>query len=277
MATMTAGEKSPDWQQAARIAIFVFAMVLYLTPLVSAALFGFTLPGKGFTLESLLPTLSEPEFWPAVLQTLELAVLTSLSSLALLIPTLIWLHLRSPRLLAVADGLSLIPFVVPAIALVTGANLFFRAVAPSFLVSVYSLVPFYVVLTLPLVFRALDAGIRVIDVKTLMDAASSLGAGTIRAIIQVILPNLRTAILNAALLSSTYVIGEYVLSSLLLHTTFPVVIEETGQTYPRAAAALSFVAIMGTWLLMLLLSILTRGKQIRLMSVGAGNLAADAR
>lgn len=241
--------------QIAQIVVLVLALVLYFTPLVSAAIFGFTLPGKGFTLSAVVPALSETGFWSGVITTLELAVLTSLASLVLLLPTLIWLHLRSPRLLAIAEGLSLLPFVVPAVALVSGANLFFRAVAPSFLVSVYSLVPFYVVLALPLVFRALDAGIRAIDVKTLMDAAASLGAGSLRSILQIIQPNLRSAILSATLLSCAFVIGEYALASLLLHSTFPVLVVVAGQTQPRAAAALSFIAIVGTWLLMLLLSI----------------------
>lgn len=268
MAALTT-RRVPHTQQVARVVILILALVLYFTPLVSAALFGFTLPGKGFTFDSVVPALSETGFWSGVITTIELAILTSVLSLALLLPTLIWLHLRSPRLLAIAEGLSLIPFVVPAVALVSGANLFFRAVAPSFLVSVYSLVPFYVVLALPLVFRALDAGIRAIDVKTLMDAAASLGAGGFRSIVQIVQPNLRSAILSATLLSSAFVIGEYALASLLLHSTFPVLVVVAGQTQPRAAAALSFIAIVGTWLLMLLLSISSGSKQIKLTAITA--------
>lgn len=276
MAALTR-RRAPHAQQVSRIVILISAMVLFFTPLISAAVFGFTLPGKGFTFEAVAPALAETGFWSGVIQTIELAVLTAVLSLALLLPTLIWLHLRSPRLLAIAEGLSLIPFVVPAVALVSGANLFFRIVAPSFLVSVYSLVPFYVVLALPLVFRALDAGIRAIDVKTLMDAANSLGAGTFRSIIQIIQPNLRSAILSATLLSSAFVIGEYALASLLLHSTFPVLVVVAGQTQPRAAAALSFIAIIGTWLLMLLLSISSGGKQIKLGDTTSEVETVDAK
>ena len=276
MAALTA-TRTPHGQQVARIVILILALVLYFTPLVSAAIFGFTLPGKGFTFGAVVPALSETGFWSGVITTIELAILTSVLSLALLLPTLIWLHLRSPRLLAIAEGLSLIPFVVPAVALVSGANLFFRAVAPSFLVSVYSLVPFYVVLALPLVFRALDAGIRAIDVRTLMDAAASVGAGGFRSIVQIIQPNLRSAILSATLLSSAFVIGEYALASLLLHSTFPVLVVVAGQTEPRAAAALSFIAIVGTWLLMLLLSISSGGKQFKLVAITADVESVDKK
>lgn len=253
----------------ARIVIFALVLLFYFVPLVSAAVFGFTLPGKGFTLEAVKPALQETGFWLGVVQTIELAVLTAVLSLVLLLPTLIWLHLRSPKLLAFAEGLSLIPFVVPAVALVSGANIFFRAVMPSFLVSVYSLVPFYVVLALPLVFRALDSGIRAIDIGTLTDAAHSLGAGGVRTIWQVVLPNVRSAVLSAVLLTSAFVIGEYALASLLLHSTFPVLVAVAGQTEPRAAAALSFIAIVGTWLLMFLLSLTSGGRGVDLAPAAA--------
>ncbi|RNI18995.1 ABC transporter permease [Flexivirga caeni] len=258
MAAVTVRDRNWKAADTIRVIVFVVTMLFYLIPLLSAAVFGFTLPGHGFTLQSLHPALAETGFWTGVVQTIELAILTSVVSIALLLPTLIWLHLRSQRLLAVAEGLSLIPFVVPPVALVTGANIFFRAVFPSFLVSVYSLVPFYVILALPLVFRALDSGIRAIDIRTLMDASHSLGAGSIRTILQIIQPNVRSAILVAALLSSSMAIGEYAVASLLLHSTFPVLVAVAGQTAPRAAAALSFIAIVATWLLMLLLSVVSR-------------------
>ena len=148
----------------------------------------------------------------------------------------------------------MIPFVVPAVALVNGANLAFRVTVPGFLTSVYSLVPFYVILTLPLVYRALDAGLRAIDLRTLCTASASLGSGPVRTFFSIILPNLRPALLTAALLSFTMVLGEYVLATLLLHSTFPVFLVQIGQDRPRAAAGLSLITIVGTWLVLLALT-----------------------
>ena len=144
----------------------------------------------------------------------------------------------------------MVPYVVPAIALVGGANLFFRQVAPSFLVSTYSLVPFYMVLTLPLVYRSLDAGIRAMDLRTLWTASESLGAGPVQTLLRVVVPNMRTALLGSSLLSCAMVLGEYALASLLLHSTFPVFMVQVGMNQPRAAAALSFLTILATWLLL---------------------------
>ncbi len=227
---------------------------MFFIPLVASAAFGFTLPGKGFTLEPLTDALAGTDFAAQLFTTLELAVLSTLGSLVLLVPTLLFLHLKAPKMLRLTEWLSVVPYVVPAIALVGGANLFFRNVAPSFLVSTYSLVPFYMVLTLPLVYRSLDAGIRALDVQTLFAASASLGAKPRQTLLHVVLPNMRAALLGSALLSCAMVLGEYALASLLLHSTFPVFMVQVGMNQPRAAAALSFLTILATWLLLASLS-----------------------
>jgi len=233
-----------------QILVLATAGVLFALPLIAAASFGFTLPEQGFTLQPLLEAVADSGFAAQVLQSLILALLTTVASFALLIPTLVWLHLRAPRWLPLAEALSVIPFVVPAVALVNGANLAFRLTVPGFITSVYSLVPFYVILTMPLVYRALDAGMRSFPLRTLYTAATSLGSGPVRTLFSIILPNLRAALVTAALLCFTLVLGEYVLATLLLHSTFPVFLVQIGQDHPRAAAALSVITILCTWLLL---------------------------
>ena len=51
--------------------------------------------------------------------------------------------------------------------------------------------PFYVVMALPFTYRAIDAGIKAIDVRTLVDASRSLGAGGATTFRRALLPNLR--------------------------------------------------------------------------------------
>ena len=59
----------------------------------------------------------------------------------------------------------------------------------------------YMVLTLPYMYRAIDAGLRATNVKTLTEAAQSLGAGWPRIIWQVIVTNVRGALVNGAFLT----------------------------------------------------------------------------
>ena len=47
----------------------------------------------------------------------------------------------------------------------------------------------YTMLALPYMYRAVDTGLRAIDVATLTEAAQSLGAGWLPIIARVILPN----------------------------------------------------------------------------------------
>lgn len=239
------------------IAVLVMAMVLFFTPLIASAIFGFTLPGVGLTFASLSQAFSNPMAVQAVTMTVLLGLLTTAASLALLVPTIVYLHLKAPRAAKLAEALSVIPIVVPAVALVAGAGVFFRAVAPGFLVSPYALVPFYVIITMPLVYRALDAGLTALHLRTLFAAAASLGASPWRTLIGIVLPNMRAALLSAGLLCMAMVLGEFALASLLLQYTFPVFLVETGAAAPRGAAALSFVTMLATWGLLALISLIS--------------------
>lgn len=238
----------------ARTVILIATALAFAVPVLSAAVFGFSLPGQGFTLDPLLEGAARADFWPLLLRSLGLALLSTLGSFALFVPTLLWLHLRAPHLHGVAEGLSVLPMVVPAVALVNGANLAFRVTVPGFLTSLYSLVPFYMLLSMPLVYRALDTGLRATDLRTLVPASTSLGAGPVRTLWSVVLPNMRSALMSAAMLSGAVALGEFALAQLLLHATFPVFLAQIGMTRPRTAAAFSFVTILGTWLLMVVMT-----------------------
>ena len=53
----------------------------------------------------------------------------------------------------------------------------------------------------PFIRRLARSGLRAIDIRTLTDAARSLGAGWAAVIWRVILPNLRTAVISASLIT----------------------------------------------------------------------------
>ena len=61
-------------------------------------------------------------------------------------------------------------------------------------------------------YRAIDTGLQAIDIRSLTEAAQSLGAGWPRIIVQVILPNLRVALLSGAFLTLAIVIGEFTIA-----------------------------------------------------------------
>jgi len=127
----------------------------------------------------------------------------------------------------------------------------------------------YVVLALPFSYRSLDAGFRSIDVRTLTDAAHSLGASGITVLLRIIVPNLRQAMMSAAFLTFTLVMGEYTISSVMEFTdTFPVYAYTTGQSQAQPAAALSMISLSLTWAAMLAILFLGRGPRGRDIPVG---------
>ena len=176
-------------------------------------------------------------------------------TLALLLPTALWVHLRLPEPGPCVEFLTVLPYVVPPIALVAGVAAFFRPQRPLVPRQRLLLVPFYMVLALPFTFRALDAGIRAIDVRTLVDASRSLGAGWGRHAARVLIPNLAAAIVSSAFLTATVVLGEFTIAAMLLKRTFPTFLFELpGAVSRKAAWRLALLTLVATTALLGLLT-----------------------
>jgi putative spermidine/putrescine transport system permease protein len=117
-----------------------------------------------------------------------------------------------------------------------------------------------VVLAMPFAYRSLDAGLRAIDVRTLFDASRSLGGGPLQTLLRVLIPNLRSAVLSATVLTVALVLGEYTMASLDQYQTFPVWIVNFDQDNSHVSVAASFMALAVTWILLIALTAFdTRG------------------
>jgi putative spermidine/putrescine transport system permease protein len=211
-------------------------------------------------------------FADAFTRSLLLAVLTVVLSLLLMVPTVVLVELRLPRLRTAVELLTLMPLVLPPIALVVGvrsvlawapdyflntplADAFFALQEPAL---PWILVLVYVVLALPFVYRALDAGVRGSDLKTLTEAARNLGASWPRVLVSVVLPVLRTSVLNAAFLTFALVLGEFTIAAILGFETFPTWIVRIAGSEPKLSVAVSVLSLLITWALLLLISALDR-------------------
>lgn len=240
-----------------RWAVVIGCVIFFAVPLVSLALFSFT--GKnGWSGDAYTTIARDPQFWKSVGLSLMLALATTVLSLLLMVPTVLWVHLRAPQYRRLVEAVTLLVFAIPPITLVIGASGLLLGLVPALLGTPFVLVPFYIVLSFAFTYRALDTGVRAVDLRTMMDAAESLGAGTLTTLGRVVLPNLRTAILGAAFLTITVVLGEYVLSSLFLYNTLPVYMAEVGTSQAQGAAALALITVLFTWFLLIAVSALTR-------------------
>ena len=249
----------PVW----RWVILLLTGVYFLIPLYAALRFaGIASFGK---------VVHQTGFSDALTLSIKLAIMTTVLTLALMVPTTIYVHLRLPRLRRVMESVTILPIIIPPVVLIVGV----LEVSPSYLKSTpYLLGLIYVVLAMPFAYRSLDAGLRALDLRTLVDAAASLGAGWRSTLLRVIVPNLRTALLSATVLTVALVLGEFTMASLDLYQTFPVWIVAFDQTSGPVSTAASLLALFVTWLfLMLIVTVGSRrarrtgGGQVDLISV----------
>ena len=99
------------------------------------------------------------------------------ATLLLLVPTIIFVHLRLPGLRSVLEAVSLLPLGIPAIVTVVGTLGVYDRAPTWFIGSPLILALLYVTLALPYSYRAIDSGVRSIDLHTLVEAGRSMGAG----------------------------------------------------------------------------------------------------
>jgi putative spermidine/putrescine transport system permease protein len=234
------------------LVILALAACFFFIPLVATFLFSLWQGGNRYDLTAYVRVASDPQLWQSLRFSLELAVEVALLSLILMIPSLYWAHLASPRLKAWLDALSFAPLVVPSIVLLQGLTALYQGV-PALIGFPQLLVLCYTILSLPYAYRTLDVGMSALDVRTLTEAAQSLGAGWGRIFFRILLPNLRSSLLGAVMLIVTLVLGEFVLASILLYQTFAVFINYIGETHGTEAAALALMSFALTWLAMALL------------------------
>jgi putative spermidine/putrescine transport system permease protein len=185
-----------------------------------------------------------PDLTDAIIASLQLAVITSIAMLVLLVPTMVWTRLKLRRLSRVLEFVCLLPHTIPAIVLVVGLVPIYLWINLNVNDSILTLAFAYVILVLPYCYRALDAGLGAIDVKTLSEAARSLGASWFDVMWRVIVPNISNAILNATLLSVALVLGEYTIANVLLYNNLQVELVHLGRDNAGVSIAVAAASLL---------------------------------
>jgi len=249
--------------------LFLLAMATYfLFPLLAMArfafqrvpmiLFGWSTLFDRWTMDGLLTAFRDEEFGPTLWLSTRLAIGAIVLTLGLMLPTAMWVHLRIPSARGLVETLTVLPYVVPPIALVVGVIGAYRDTLPWFFNSRFSLIPFYAIIAMPFTYRALDAGLRAIDLRTLVDASRSLGAGWGTTMWRVLMPNLRTSLLTSSFLTATVVMGEFTMAQIMGKFTLPVFTVQFYQREVQGGLALGLVSLVATTFLLALVTFLTR-------------------
>ena len=222
-----------------RYVVFTLFGLFIVLPLLALARFSLEGSKLGtWSVTAWTQIVSYPGLASGVELTLELAVITSVVTLVLLLPTMIWIKLRVQWISRTFEFLCLLPLTIPAIALVVGLGPVYNRIQ-HYSLSALQLFWVYVILALPYAYRALSSGLDALDAVTLAEAARSLGASWFTVMFRVIAPNMRQAILNAVLLTGALVLGEFTIAYLLLFGTLQPTLYSISRNTPNAGVVFS--------------------------------------
>lgn len=232
----------------------------FLIPLIATVEFSMRMKRGVYSFEAYRVVLGDARFQASFSYSVVLALVTIAIGVLLIVPTAYWVQLRLPKLRPVVEFITLLPLVIPAIVIVFGYLRMYNS--QSWLPLTDSrrgtdlLLAFgYVTLALPYMYRSVDTGLRAIDVRTLTEAAESLGAGWGTILFKVIFPNIRSAILSGAFLTFAIVIGEFTFAALLDRPAFGPYLQLIGANRAYEPAALAIIAFVVTWACMGLIQV----------------------
>jgi putative spermidine/putrescine transport system permease protein len=242
----------------------VLAMLYFFLPLYGTLDFSLRMQKGVISLLAYQVVLADPQFLASFQYSATMGIITVICSMLLFVPTIFWMHLRVPQARPVLDIITLLPFIIPVIVFVFGLIRTFSG-APFQL----TLTPFktdilitagYIVLSMPYMYRAIDIGMRSIDVRTLTEAAQSLGANWGQVLFNVIFPNLRVAILSGALIVFAAVIGELILGDFLVRPALGPYMVLVGRSRAYEPAALAIISYALTWICLGVILFFSRGR-----------------
>jgi putative spermidine/putrescine transport system permease protein len=253
---------------------FILGALYFLLPLYGTLDFSLRMKRGIISLAAYQSAFSDPLFVKTFLYSNEMALITILVSILIIVPTAYLVRLKLPQLRPVVEFITLLPFVVPAIILVFGLIRIYGspltipftsipiigALTNSDMGTNFLLAAGFTVLSLPYMYRSVDTGLQAMDVHSLTEAAQSLGASWLTIMLRVILPNLRTALLSGALITFAIVVGEVTITSFLNRPAFGPYLWLLGQHRAYEPAALAFASFLLTWAAMGLIQLITGGQ-----------------
>ncbi len=244
-------------------AVILFGSLYFLLPLAGMFEFSMRMKRDGYSFEAYRVVLADPQFQHTFGYSIVLALLTIVLGTLIVVPTAYWVRLRLSAARPLIEFITLLPLVIPPIVIVFG---YIRVYNTSSILpltgswwgtNVLTLFG-YATLALPYMYRAVDTGLRTIDVATLTEAAQSLGASWTRILATVILPNVLISVLSGAFLTFAIVIGEYVFAALLNVNSFGPYMVWMGGNRAYEPSALAVIAFIITWACMGLIQLVTR-------------------
>ncbi|MBF0677594.1 MAG: ABC transporter permease subunit [Devosia sp.] len=243
--------------------IFALGASYFLIPLLASFEFSLRMRRGEYSFDAYASVFSDPKFAASFTYSVVVGLCTIVVGILVVVPAVYFVRLRMPWLRPFMEFITLLPLVIPALVLVYGyirlyGSSSFIPFTGSVLGTDILLTCAYVTLALPYMYRAVDNGMRTIDIGTLTEAAQIMGANQLQIIWQIILPNILVAILSGAFLTFAIVIGEFTIASLLNRPAFGPYLVNIGTNRAYEPAALAMISFLITWGAMGMINVLGR-------------------
>lgn len=197
---------------AALLAALIAIPVIAAVPLAFSEQSFVRLPPQNWSLRWWSAFFADPSWLSALLESLEVATLSCLASVAAGTSAALALPQLGPRMRALANGLFLGPLVAPVIVLAVG--LYAMARSLGLVGSTLGLVLAHTMLALPYVVLNVGVAVAALDPRLVL-AASGLGAGPWRAFRTVTLPSILPGIVGGGVFAFVTSFDEVVLAVFL--------------------------------------------------------------
>lgn len=206
---------------------FVFAFMV--SPIIATLLYslstswGASVLPDGLSFKWYIELFNDTRFLESLLRSFIVCFGAIFLALIVIFPMVLLANLYYPKLKAFFNVLVIMPFAVPGVVSCVGL---LQLYAESLVGSAYILLFVYVIVCLPFIYRALENAISPLNLKELMDSNAMLGGSFLKAIFQLVLPNIKNGILVAAFLSFSFLVGDFLFANLLVGSSY-----ETLQVY----------------------------------------------
>jgi putative spermidine/putrescine transport system permease protein len=236
------------WVTAAYLVYLAVPIVLLAVGSVGELWLNTLLP-TGVTTQWYRDVAADPSFRRAFASSLAVVAITCAACAVIGLPLAYAVfRAESRRVRAFARVLYQLPIALPPLVLAFGFILVFSSDTLPWLGSIWLLAAGHVVLALPYFLQTVVADMQRLGLRTLEDAAESLGSRGIQRFGHIVLPALRQSILAGLIIVAALSIGEFQFSNLVagfLNRTYPVVLLQAfyGATGFACAATVILLAL----------------------------------
>ncbi|KRN97981.1 ABC transporter permease [Companilactobacillus kimchiensis] len=199
--------------------ILTIIFIYLLLPIVATFLYSIstswinTVLPEGLTFKWYAQLVFNPEFLNVVLRSLVLSIFTTILGLVIFVPVIFYMNIYNQKLKAKMRYITMLPFIIPGIILVTGLIQLYKDIP---IPKIVILVMVLSVMSLPLVYQTLNNVFISKDFKSMFEQSQLLGYGPVKSFMFVIVPNIKTGLIVSTLLLFSAGLGDYVITNLFL-------------------------------------------------------------